>query len=299
MRGAPPGRCDRGCGLCYDAAMMPIRIFDTTLRDGELSPDFRPAADQRLAIASALDTAGVDVIELAYTDDADDRLAESKTIAAGIERATVCCLAQLAEDDLRRAREFFDGIARSRLHLYLDAHRIRALESDGGLEVEILAMLAALIGEARERFNEVEFSPQDATRTARPTLAKIIATAIDAGAGIISISDTTGTATPREIEEIFTSLENEVTGLDAVELSLHAHDHRGGALANALAAIGAGVVQIEGTIGGVGPAGGNTDLLAVLRSAATDERLAPRTAHIDVDSLEALAAQPLFRSRRR
>ena len=277
--------------------MTPIRIFDTTLRDGELSPDFRPQIDERREIAATLDAAGVDVIELAYTDDGDERLAESKTIAAGIERARVCCLAQLSESDLLRAREFFDGIANSRLHLYLDAHRIRALGSDAGLEAEILALMAALIGEAGEHFTEVEFSPQDATRTDRRILAKIVAAAIDAGAEVVSISDTVGSARPLEIEQIFAALRGEVASLDTAELSLHAHDHLGRAVDNALAAIAVGVVQIEGTIGGVGPAGGNTDLLELLRRATRDERLAARVAHIDVDKLETLGSRALFRPR--
>jgi len=275
--------------------MSRLRIFDTTLRDGELSPAFRPAADERLEIAAALDTAGVDVIELAYTGDSDERMAESKAIAAGIERARVCCLAPLAEDDLRRAREFLDGIANARLHLYLDAHRIRRLETDAGLGNEIFAMMAALIGEASAHFTEVEFSPQDATRTDLQVLVKLVAAAIDAGVAIVSISDTTGTATPREIENLFSTLKAEVPGLDGIELSLHAHDHRGRAVDNALAAIGAGVIQIEGTIGGVGPAGGNTDLLGLLRAAAQDESLAGSVAHIDLDRLESLGSRPLFR----
>lgn len=275
--------------------MTRLRIFDTTLRDGELSPTFRPTADERLAIATALDAAGVDVIELASTADPDARLAESRAIAERIEQARVCCLAPMTENDLHRADEYFGDIAKARLHLYLDARRIRALEADAGLEQETFAMLEALLGAAGERFSEVEFSPQDATRTDRRVLAKIVAAGIRAGAGIVSISDTTGTATPLQIEEIFSILKDEVADLDRIELSLHAHDHRGRAVENALAAIGAGVVQIEGTIGGVGPAGGNTDLLELLRAAARDEALAVRGAHIDLRKLDALGSQPLFR----
>jgi len=274
--------------------MTRLRIFDTTLRDGELSPDFRPSRDERLVIAGALDAAGIDVIELASTADPDARLAESRTIAESIEQARVCVIAPLSEDDLRRADEYFGGLANARLHLYLDARRIRALEADAGLEQETFAMLEALIVAAGKRFSEVEFSPQDATRTERRTLVKIVAAGIRAGAGIVSISDTTGTATPPEIERIFATLKDEVEDLGRVQLSLHAHDHRGRAVENALAAIGAGVVQVEGTIGGVGPAGGNTDLLVFLRSALQERSLPARVAHIDLQKLDALGSQPLF-----
>jgi 2-isopropylmalate synthase len=276
--------------------MTPIRLLDTTLRDGELAPAFNPAADERMAIAAALDAAGVGVIELASTGDDDARLAQSKEIAVCLERATVCCLAPLTEGDLLRAGEFLDGIGKSRLHLYLDAHRIRALETDAGLEREIFSAIKALVGEA-SGFTEVEFSPQDATRIPPQTLVKIVAAGVDAGAGIINISDTTGTATPAEIADLFATLRASVPGLDSTMLSLHAHDHRGRAVENARAAVAAGAVQIEVTIGGVGPAGGNTDLLEVLRSVTDGGSPGGGFAGIDLDRLEALASMDVFQRR--
>ena len=275
--------------------MQRIRLFDTTLRDGELSPHFRPAADERLEIALTLDAAGIDVIELAYADDGDARLAESKDIAMRLEKAVPCILSPLNEEGLARARAFIDGIGRARLHLYLDARRIRALESDPGLEKEIFAEMGALIGEARRHVDELEFSPQDATRTGQATLVKVVAAGIGAGADIISISDTTGTAMPQEVEGIFAALRKSIAGLDSAVLALHAHNHQGRATQNSLAAIRAGALQIEGTVGGVGPAGGNTDLVSVLRTARQDEGLSDRVAHVDFDKLEGLHAQPLFR----
>ena len=276
--------------------MNSLRIFDTTLRDGELSPDFGPRIDERQQIAAALDAAGVDVIEVVGSYESDARLEESRIVASTIERATICCLAQLTENDILRARQFFDGIARSRLHLYLDAKRIRALQADPGLESEIFAMMKSMIGEACEHFTEVEFSPQDATRTDSEVLAKIVSAGLDAGAGIISISDTAGTAAPAEIDNCFAVLRERVPNLDTATLSLHAHNHLGRAEENVFAAIGAGVLQIEGTICGVGPAGGNTDLLGVLRSAAIDESLEARIAHIDLEKLEELASLPRFQA---
>lgn len=275
--------------------MQRIQLFDTSLRDGELSPRFRPSSAERLEIAEALDAAGIDVIELAYAEDGDERLAESKDIARRLGRATACILSPLTREGLQRARAFVDGIDKSRIHLYLDSQRIRAIESDPGLGEEIFDEMKTLIDEASEQVSEVEFSPQDATRTESRTLARVVAAGLEAGADIVSISDTVGTATPGQIEALFSNLRAAVPDLDSVVLSLHAHNHQGRAAQNAFAAIEAGVAQIEGTIGGVGPAGGNTDLLVLLQLARQNPDLRERIAHVDCDGLEALASRAPFR----
>ena len=132
------------------------------------------------------------------------------------------------------------------------------------------------------------------TRAGRDALSRIVAAGLNAGADIVSISDTTGTSTPREIRDLYAALHASVPNLDSAMLSLHAHDHMGRAARNALAAIEAGVVQIEGTIGGVGPAGGNTDLVGLLRLARQEPGLRTRLAHVDGARLEDLALQTLF-----
>ena len=113
--------------------MNRISFFDTTLRDGELSSDFRPSGAERLRIARALEDAGVDVIELASTAADDERFANSKQIAGSLRRSTVCCIAPLGAADLERACRFLGGLPRARIHLYLDARGIRALETDANL----------------------------------------------------------------------------------------------------------------------------------------------------------------------
>lgn len=271
--------------------MTRIRLLDTTLRDGELAPEFKPAPDERAAIANALDAAGMDVIELASTADGEAEFAVSKGIAQGLVRATVCCIAPIGERELERAGTFLDGIARSRIHFYLDARGVRRLEADTDFHDRTLASIEAVIGVARREFAEVEFSPQDATRTDTRTLVEILSVAVAAGATIINISDTTGTATPRSVGRLFDRLHESVAAADTVAWSLHGHNHRGRAAENALAAIARGVVQIEGTINGVGPAGGNTNLVEVaeLLTAAGDSE--GRLEHIDIRLLRKIGAQ--------
>lgn len=270
--------------------MMRIGFLDTTLRDGELSPDFRPSPAERLRIARALEDAGVDVIELASTADDEERFADSRRIAAGLRRSTVCCIAPLGDADLEKAFAFLDGLPRPRIHLYLDARSIRALEADANLGEQSLASMAAIIGRARRELAQVEFSPQDATRTDSRTLAKIVQAALEAGATVINISDTTGTATPREIGSLFDSLSASLAGSGEASWSLHGHNHRGRAADNALAALQRGVMQIEGTINGVGPAGGNTDLIDVAAMIKADERLQGGLEHIDLRRLRKIGS---------
>jgi 2-isopropylmalate synthase len=244
-----------------------------------------------MRIARALEEAGVDVIELASTADDDESFANSKRIAGSLERATVCCIAPIGEADLEKAFAFLDGLARPRIHLYLDARRIRALEADADLRERTFASMAAIIGRARTEFAEVEFSPQDATRTDTRTLAGLLQVALDAGATIINISDTTGTATPREIGDLFDSLSASLADYDPPCWSLHGHNHRGRAAQNALAALQRGVLQIEGTINGVGPAGGNANLIEVAETIKADEMLGDRLAHIGLRRLRKIGSQ--------
>lgn len=242
----------------------PVRFLDTTLRDGEQSPSFNPSPEQRANLAKLLETAGVPVIELASTEDDAESLSQSRQIALGLNSSTVCCLSLLNPEHLQTAQAFLDDIEKARIHLYLDRKRMRQIESDSSEADEILDHMSEIIAAAKTVFPEVEFSPQDATRFGFDTLTRVVEVALFAGASIISISDTVGTASTEHIRNIFQTLNNNVPGLDSATLSLHAHNHEGRAVENVLSAIECGVTQIEGTINGVGPAGDNTNLLDVI-----------------------------------
>jgi 2-isopropylmalate synthase len=158
-----------------------------------------------------------------------------------------------------------------------------------------LAMVQSTIKAARNYFAEVEFSPQDATRTDSASLAQLTATAVSAGAQIINISDTTGTATADEIKNLIAVLFEAVPDLSSTLLSLHGHNHFKRATNNALTAISHGVRQIEGTINGVGPAGGNTDLIDVVEQLSRPGKNRDAVFAADSHLLQALGNQTCFR----
>lgn len=241
--------------------MKTIKILDTTIRDGELSPSFNPSFEARVEIAKHLESSGIDIIEIASTADDLDRLNHSKSIANIIKYSTICCLSQLTVKDLDIADSLLETAEKSRIHLYLDAKRAHQLDKDTEDSEQILDDVSKFIDIAMKRFEEVQFSPQDATRVRLITLNRIIESAVTAGARVINITDTVGTANPDQIREIHSNLTTVFPDIDQIELSLHAHNHEGCAVDNAIAAINAGFTQVEGTINGVGPAGGNTNLV--------------------------------------
>ncbi len=271
--------------------MADLILLDTTIRDGELSPDFKPKASERLEIAEALDGANVDVIELASTADNAQRRSDSSKIARGLKNATACCIAQLSAQDIDIAKEVLVGARNPRIHLYLDAKRVHAIEKSESEKRAIIDLVSATIKSACKVFPEVQFSPQDATRADRSSLFVLAAAAIDAGAQTINISDTTGTATPGQIKELFTALSESVPESNDIVLSLHAHNHLKRSTQNALAAISHGVRQIEGTINGVGPAGGNTDLIDVVQQLDNNKKAA---IYVKLRRLQELANAPRF-----
>jgi 2-isopropylmalate synthase len=271
--------------------MAELELLDTTIRDGELSPAFNPDPGQRMQIARALDAAGVDIIEIASSADSEQRLGESKRIARSLEHARACCISEIGDRHIEIARAVLDGAREPRIHLYLDARRVHRLAAGGGEKKDILDQVSAAIRNARNHFPEVQFSPQDATRADRASLFELAGAAIEAGAQVINISDTTGSATPALIEQLFSGLSNAVEESAETRLSLHAHNHEGRAVDNLCTAIGHGASQVEGTINGVGPAGGNTDLIEVV------DRLGETACarlRADCNKLRLLAKLPVF-----
>jgi 2-isopropylmalate synthase len=268
------------------------QFLDTTLRDGELSSAFNPSPEQRALIATRIEAAGVPVIELACSADEDEFFARSKQIAGGLKTATPCCLSQSTPEHLQKALDFLAGLDRARIHLYLDRKRLQQIDSEPARAEEILAPVRHIIAEAGRAVAEVEFSLQDSTRFKAKTLIPAIEVALDAGARVIGIADTVGTATPESLRELLFDLYAAIPGLESRVLSLHAHNHEGRAVDNVLAALDCGVTQIEGTIGGVGPAGGNTDLVeAVTR---LESRAGIDIGAVDSAALRAIAALEPF-----
>ena len=235
-------------------------IFDTTLRDGEQSPGFSMNTEEKLVLARQLETLGVDIIEAGFPIASDDDAHAVTLIAAEIRSPVIAALSRCNPADIERAGESLKPAARSRIHTFIatsDLHLERKLRIT---REQCLEALIASVRQARRYTDDVEFSAEDATRTDMEFMCRVVETAIDNGATTINLPDTVGYSTPEEIAEFFTEVRTRVPNADRAIFSAHCHDDLGLAVANSLAAVNAGVRQIECTINGIGERAGNAAL---------------------------------------
>ena len=237
-----------------------VVIFDTTLRDGEQSPGFSMNLDEKLRMAHALTELGVDVIEAGFPIASPGDFESVRLIAERVRGPVIAGLARGARGDILRAAEAVRDAARPRIHTFLSTS---PLHMKYQLRMEPDAVLA-LVGEtvtlARNHTDDVEWSAMDATRSDIDFLCRCVEAAIRAGATTINIPDTVGYAVPADMTRIFNALRERVPGADQVIFSTHNHNDLGLAVANTLAAIGAGARQVECTINGIGERAGNAAL---------------------------------------
>ena len=235
-------------------------IFDTTLRDGEQSPGFSMNTDEKLKLGRQLETLGVDIIEAGFPIASDDDAHAVELLAREIRRPVIAALARCNPADIERAGESIRPAARSRIHTFIatsDLHLERKLRIT---REQCLQAVVDSVTQARRYTDDVEFSAEDATRTDMDFLCQVVERAIEVGATTINLPDTVGYCTPEEIEEFFTEVRTKVPSADTVIFSTHCHDDLGLAVANSLAAIRAGVRQVECTINGIGERAGNASL---------------------------------------
>ena len=254
-------------------------IFDTTLRDGEQSPGFSMNTDEKLQLGRQLDALGVDIIEAGFPIASDDDAHAVELLAREIRRPVIAALARCNPADIERAGESIRSAARSRIHTFIatsDLHLERKLRIT---REQCLEAVVAGVTQARQYTDDVEFSAEDATRTDMDFLCHVVERAIEVGATTINLPDTVGYCTPEEIEEFFTEVRTKVPSADTVVFSTHCHDDLGLAVANSLAAIRAGVRQVECTINGIGERAGNASLEEiVMATRVKPDRLPYRTA---------------------
>lgn len=246
-----------------------VRIFDTTLRDGEQSPGFSMTLKGKLRMAKALSLLNVDVIEAGFAAASPGDFEAVQSIAEIADGPRVCSLARVTERDIDAAAEALAPAARSRCHIFIGTsptHRKHKLQLRKG---EILDKIEDGVAYARKFFDDVEFSAEDALRTERTFLAEAMRVAMEAGATTLNVPDTVGYTTPDEIYETFRFLFDAIEPTDDVVLSAHCHDDLGLAVANSLAAIRAGVRQIECTVNGIGERAGNAAMEEVVMALHT------------------------------
>lgn len=246
-----------------------IIIFDTTLRDGEQAPGATMNIEEKLLIAKALEKMGVDVIEAGFPAASDGDFLAVSRIAKNIKNSTICGLARAKKNDIEKAAEAVKTAARPRIHTFIATSDIHLEFKLKMSREQVLESIKSSVGLARNLCAEVDWSPEDATRTDFDFLFKAIETAIAAGANTINIPDTVGYSTPDEYFNLISAIKKNVSNIDKAMISAHCHDDLGLATANSLAAVKAGARQIECTINGIGERAGNAALEEIVMAIKT------------------------------
>jgi 2-isopropylmalate synthase len=237
-----------------------VIIFDTTLRDGEQSPGCSMNLAEKLRMARQLDRLGVDVIEAGFPIASDGDFEAVQAVAREIRRPIVAALARTTPEDILRAGEAIRQAARPRIHTFLATSDIHLEYKLRITREEALRQAREAVALARSLADEVEFSPEDATRTDLDFLCAVVQAVIEAGATTVNIPDTVGYTTPREFTRIIETIRSQVRGIERATISVHCHNDLGLAVANTIAAIEAGARQVECTINGIGERAGNASL---------------------------------------
>ncbi len=248
--------------------MRKIKIFDTTLRDGEQSPGCSMTVEQKIEIAKMLDEMGVDVIEAGFASSNNRDLNAIKEIAKIVKNSEVVSLARCNKKDIDYAYEAIKEAKRKKIHTFIATSDIHMKYKLNKTREEVLNIVKECVSYAKSKCNNIEFSLEDATRTDKDFACKVIDIAIESGATVINIPDTVGYTTPFEFVEFIMYLKNN-SRLNEVEISVHCHNDLGMATANSLASLNCGVSQIECTINGIGERAGNTALEEVVAAIKT------------------------------
>jgi len=262
-----------------------VRIFDTTLRDGEQSPGFSMNTAEKIRVAHQLAALNVDVIEAGFPISSRGDLDAVRQVAREIRTVPIAALARARKDDVMAAVEALEPAASSRLHIFLATSDLHLKVKLNMTREQALDSIASMIRLGRQHVAEVEFSAEDAGRTDIDFLCKVCKVAIEAGATVLNLPDTVGYAVPEEYAEMFRRVRESLGGAQGITLSAHCHDDLGMAVANSLAAIRAGVRQIECTVNGIGERAGNASLEEVVVALAVRKESFGVTTGINLEQL--------------
>jgi 2-isopropylmalate synthase len=241
-----------------------VRIFDTTLRDGEQSPGFSMNTEEKIRLARQLAVLNVDVIEAGFPIASRGDLEAVRRVSQEIRTVPIAALARAKKEDVTAAIEALEPAAAPRLHVFLATSDLHLRVKLNMSREQALEAIASMIRYGRQHVGEVEFSAEDAGRTDIDFLCQVCRVAVDAGATVLNLPDTVGYAVPEEYGAMFTKVREYLGDPDGITLSAHCHDDLGMAVANSLAAVRAGVRQIECTINGIGERAGNASLEEVV-----------------------------------
>ncbi|WP_129793066.1 2-isopropylmalate synthase [Sphingosinicella sp. CPCC 101087] len=265
-----------------------VRIFDTTLRDGEQAPGFSMAEEGKMRVARALAALKVDVIEAGFAAASPGDARAVEAISRSIEGPVICSLARAVRGDIDAAAAALAAAPRKRIHVFLGTSPIHRESKLHMSREQVLEAIGTQVAYARDLAEDVEFSAEDAIRTERDYLVECLSAAAASGATTLNVPDTVGYTTPDEIYDLFRHLTEHVDRAADVIFSAHCHDDLGMAVANSLAAVRAGARQVECAVNGIGERAGNCALEDVVMALKT------RADHFgvstDVDTTKIMAA---------
>ena len=262
-----------------------VYIFDTTLRDGEQSPGASMTLEEKLQIAELLDAMGVDVIEAGFPIASNGDFESVSEVAKLMKNAQVCGLARAGAKDIDRAADAVKHAKNPRIHTFISTSPVHMKHKLQMEPDEVMEAIAFSVSHARNHVENVEWSPEDATRTDRDFLCATVETAIKAGATTINIPDTVGYTVPKEYFEIITMLRERVPNIDKAIISTHCHNDLGLAVANSLSGVQAGARQVECTINGLGERAGNAALEEIVMALNVRNDAMPQWTNIETTSL--------------
>jgi 2-isopropylmalate synthase len=262
-----------------------VVIFDTTLRDGEQSPGASMTLGEKLQVAELLDQMGVDIIEAGFPIASEGDFEAVAEIAKGAKRAVICGLARSGAKDIDRAAEALKHAKRRRIHTFISTSPLHMKFKLQMEPEDVYAAVIASVTRARNYTDDVEWSPEDGTRTDHDFLCRCVEAAIKAGATTINIPDTVGYTVPKEFAALIRMLHERVPNAHQAVFSAHCHNDLGLAVANSLAGLEGGCRQIECTINGLGERAGNAALEEIVMALRTRKDVLPFTTSIDTTML--------------
>jgi 2-isopropylmalate synthase len=262
-----------------------VIIFDTTLRDGEQSPGATMHMEEKLLVAEALDAMGVDVIEAGFAIASQGDAGAIQQISKVVKNATICSLARALRKDIDAAGESLKHAKKKRIHTFISTSPLHMEFKLKMSPEKVLEAITDSVSYAGKYTDDVEWSCEDGSRSEHDFLCRAIETAIKAGAKTINIPDTVGYAVPEEYAALIRMVKNRVPNIDKAIISVHCHNDLGLAVANSLAALGAGARQIECTVNGLGERAGNAAMEEIVMGIRTRSDLLPFKTNIKTEHI--------------
>ena len=250
-----------------------VMIFDTTLRDGEQSAGIGMTGEEKLEVARQLARLRVDIIEAGFAASSPGDFEAVRTIAREVRGPVIASLARAHPNDVDQAWEALKEAESPRIHVFLSSSNIHIMHQLRKNREEVMDLAVSMVARAKKYCDNVEFSPMDATRTQPEYLYQLLKAVIDAGATTVNIADTVGYAIPSQFAQLLTDIQENVPNIHRAVLSVHCHNDLGLSVANSLAAIQAGVRQVEGCINGIGERAGNAALEEIIMAIHTRQDL--------------------------